>query len=105
MDPKDPACQIGHSELTNVSRIIHKGPCIVKTVHVACCGGAGYGWVYDGTSNKGEFKAYIAVADAASYSWRPGDGTDFNRGIYIEVNAATTHVTVTYIPESLKSFV
>lgn len=96
---------IGHSEYTNVTKLIHSGPCIVKSVHVACCGSAGYAWVYDGLNNQGKFKAYLALADAASYNWTPGEGTDFNYGIYVIVNAATTHVTVTYIPESWKDFI
>jgi len=97
--------QVGHSEYITASRCIHKGPCIVKAVHVGCCGGADYCRVYDGESNLGKLKAYIALKDGDSYTWRPGDGTDFDYGIYIDVHGTTLHVTVTYTPESWKAFI
>jgi len=96
---------IGTSEYTSSSRVIHKGPCIVKAVHVAADGVPGVCQVYDGLNDLGVLKAWIEGYQGMSYTWRPGDGTDFDLGIYIAVDAATTKVTVTYIPESWKDFI
>lgn len=96
---------IAPSEYTNTSRVIHKGPCIVKSVLVAGDGVAGDCQVYDGLNDKGKLKAFIATYADMSFTWRPGDGTDFDYGLYIAVSAATTHVTVTFIPESRKAFI
>lgn len=97
--------RIAPSEYTTTSRLIHSGPCIVKSVHVSCAVAGGNCSVYDGVNTSGNFKAYMALTANTSYTWRPGDGTDFDYGLYISVNAATTRVTVTYIPESWKSFI
>jgi len=97
--------EVSASDYTNTSRLIHSGPCIVRSVHIGCCGSAGYAQVYDGLNTNGTLKAYLALSDGDSYNWLPGDGTDFDQGIYIVVNAVTTHVTVTYIPESRKAFI
>lgn len=94
--------RISHSEYTASSRIIHKGPCIVKAVHVAADGANGDCQVYDGESTSGELKAHLEALSGTSYAWLPGDGTDFDYGIFIQVNAATTKVTVTYLPQSWK---
>lgn len=96
---------IGPSEYTNTSRIIQKGPCIVKSVHLSGDGEAADAQVYDGENNKGKLKAHLEVVQATSYTWMPGDGTDFDKGIYIAVSGSGAKVTVTYIPESRKAFV
>lgn len=96
---------VAPSEYTNTSRLIHSGPCIVKSVHVAGDGAPGDAQIYDGVNSSGTLKAHLEVLFGRSYTWRPGEGTDFDYGIYIAVNAATTKVTVTYIPESRKAFI
>jgi len=95
---------VGTSEYTHANRIIHKGPCIVKAVHLGADGANGDCQVYDGLNIKGKLKAHIEALSGMSYTWRPGDGTDFDVGIYIKVNAATSKVTVTYVPESRRNF-
>lgn len=97
--------EIATSGYTNTSRLIHSGPCIVKAVHVAGDGANGDCQVYDGVNSSGTLKAHIEVLSGTSYTWSPGGGTDFDYGIYIAVNAATTKVTVTFIPESRKAFI
>jgi hypothetical protein len=96
---------IAHSDYTKTSRVIHRGPCIVKTVHMAADGANADCQVYDGESTNGDLKAHIEALSGTSASWKPGDGTDFDKGIYIEVNAATTKVTITFITESWKHFI
>lgn len=97
--------RIAPSEYTNTSRIIHKGPCIIKSVHVTGGSGNSSCKVYDGQNATGELKADIRVVVDSSYTWRPGDGTDFDYGIYIVVSSSDTYVTVTFIPESRKAFI
>lgn len=97
--------KIGTSIYTTSNRIIHKGPCIVLAVHVAGDGANGDCQVYDGESTNDDQKAHIEVLSGTSYAWRPGQGTDFDKGIYIAVNASTTKVTVTFIPESRDKFI
>ena len=96
---------IAPSEYTNTSRLIHSGPCIVKTVHVAGDGGDVDAQVYDGLNTSGKLKAHIEALSGTSYTWRPGDGTDFDYGLYIAVKDTKTKVTVTFIPESRKKFI
>ena len=98
---------VAPSAYTVASRVINLGPCIVKTVHVAAAGANTNCKVYDGENANDKLKAHIEVLSGTSYTWRPGDGTDFDHGIYIEIDAATGvgYVTVTFIPESRKAFV
>lgn len=96
---------IGHSEYTNANRLIHSGPCIVKSVHISAAGANSYCHVYDGLNAKGKFMAHVEALSGSSYTWRPGDGTDFDLGLYIVVSVSNAKVTVTYIPESRKNFI
>lgn len=93
------------SEFTNTSRIIHKGPCIVCCVMVAADGADGDCQVYDGENASAELKAHIEALSGTTFRWQLSLGTDFDHGIYIVVNAATTKVTVTYTPESRRHFI
>jgi len=97
--------QIAPSEYTNTSKLIHSGPCIVRTVHIAGDGENADAQIYDGLSNKGKLKAHLEASQNTSYTWRPGDGTDFDRGLYVVVSGSGAKVTVTFIPESRKAFV
>lgn len=97
--------QIGRSDYTAASRLIHKGPCLVKSVHIAGDGENADCQVYDGENNKGELKAHLEVTQGRSYTWRPGDGTDFDNGLYVGVSGSGAKVTVTFIPESRKAFI
>ena len=96
---------IAPSEYTNTSRIINSGPCIVKTVHLAGDGENADCQVYDGLNNLGKMKAHLEVLQSTSYTWKPGEGTDFDYGLYVEVSGSGAKVTVTYIPESRKAFI
>lgn len=91
------------SEYTNANRLIHTGPCVVKTVHLAGDGEAANVQVYDGRGTNGELKAHLEVIQSTSYTWRPGDGTKFNNGIFIGVSGSGAKVTVTFKPKSRKA--
>lgn len=97
--------EVAPSEYTNTSRLIHSGPCIIKSVHMAADGANADCQVYDGLNTHGTLKAHLEARQGHSYTWRPGDGTDFDQGLYIAVNDVTTKVTVTFIPESRKKFI
>ena len=97
--------KIAPSEYTNTSRLIHAGPCIVKAVHLAGDGEAANCQVYDGLNTLGSLKAHIEVPEGRSYTWTPGDGTDFDQGLYIAVSGGGAKVTVTFIPESRKNYI
>lgn len=96
---------VSPSEYGNSSRVMYIGPCIVKSVHAVGPGSAGAINIYDGVNANGIKKARIDVLTNAGYTWRPGDGTDFDFGIYIEVIEGTVEFTVTYSPESPKKFI
>jgi len=94
-----------HAEITNASRVIHKGPCLVTGFCVAGDGAAGVANLYDGENDLGEHKCRITVLDSTTFEWSLTHPVDFDKGIYIDVNAATTFAMVSYIPESWKDFV
>lgn len=96
---------VAHSEFTNTSRVIHKGPCIVCCVMIAGDGAAADCQVYDGENDRGTLKAHMEALSGTTFRWQLAFGTDFDNGIYIKVNANTTKVTVTYTPESRKDFI
>jgi len=97
--------KIATSEYTTTSRLIHSGPCIVKCIHVWTPEGGGGCNVYDGYNTSGTLKAHVQPLANSSYTWRPGEGTDFDQGLYLELSGAGNKVTVTYIPESRKAFI
>ncbi|MFZ2149261.1 MAG: hypothetical protein WAV28_18780 [Sedimentisphaerales bacterium] len=97
--------EVSTSDYTKSSRMIHSGPCIVRAVHIAGDGANADCQIYDGLNDSGTLKAHLEALSGTSYTWRPADGTDFDFGIYIHVNATTTKVTVTFIPESRKKFI
>lgn len=105
MSEKKELPKVAPTEYSNSSRIIHRGPCIVKSVHMAADGANGDCQIYDGVSISDKRKAHLEALSGTSAEWRPGDGTDFDSGIYLVVNANTTKVSITYIPESWKDFI
>ena len=94
-----------HAELTNTSRVIHRGPCLITAFSVTGDGAAGEADIYDGVNALGEHKCRINVLSGTLFSWPIPNPVDFDNGIYIVVDAATMFVTVCYIPESWKDFV
>ena len=99
-EPKD--ANIARSDYTNTSRVLFVGPCVVTNVHLGADGAQADCQVYDGVNAQGELKAHIEALSGTSFDWDPHDGVDFNYGIYIAVNAATSKVTVTFSPRTRK---
>lgn len=90
------------SDHTSTSRVIYLGPCVVRDVTIAGDTANAACQVYDGESASDELKLHIEALSDMSCSWSPPGGVLFNKGIYIAVNASTSHVTVTYEPVSRK---
>jgi len=101
-DVKSLLLRPAHSDLTNVTRVIHKGPCLVTGFSVAGDGAAGVANIYDGENALGEHKCRVTVLDSTTFGWDLTHPVHFEQGIFIDVNAVTTFVTVCYVPVSLK---
>lgn len=96
---------IAHAELTNLNRIIHKGPCLITGFSVTGLGGAGDAYLYDGESANEPLKCVVSVISGTTFHWDLTHPVDFDKGIYVETSTDKIHVTVCYIPESWKDFV
>jgi len=103
-EPIELKCHVARAELTHVSRIIHKGPCLITGFSVAGYGAAGTADLYDGENALGEHKCRVSVLQNTTFPWPLVHPVDFDKGIYIEVAEETTYVTICYIPESWKDF-
>lgn len=90
---------ITHCRHVQANTIIHKGPCIVTGITVSGEGAVGDADIYDGESGLEELKFHIEVIAGTTFGPNLFEGTDFDKGIYVAVNLATTHVTVQYSPE------
>ena len=80
--------------------VIHKGPCIVGNV---VCSGEGADAtcdVYDGDNTSAEKKLHLDALSKTSFGTGAANRGYFRNGIYIVVNASTTHVSIWYIPLS-----
>ena len=93
-------CTVSHAELVTVNGCVHKGPCLITGIVVGDNAVNGVANLYDGENALGRHKFHIAVLAHTSFSWPIVHPVDFDDGIYITVGAATTHVTVCYIPLS-----
>ncbi len=96
---------ISHAELVNASGIVHRGPCLITGFSVTGHGAAGVADLYDGENAHGDHKCRVAVLSGTTFEWDIVHPVDFDKGIYIAVDLATTYVTICYIPESRKDFV
>lgn len=90
------------TEFTNVTRVIHIGPCEVDDVTLAGDGAAADCQVYDGTNAQGKLKIHLEAISGTTFSWSPTHHANFHFGIYIVVNAGTSKVTVMFNPKSSK---
>jgi len=101
----DLKCFFAHAELTHVSRLIHKGPCLVTGFVVSGHGAAGTADIYDGENSEGRHMCRIKVLQNTTFDWPITHPIDFDNGIYIVVAEDTTYVTVCYVPESRKDYI
>lgn len=103
-DGRERFCRISHAELVNASGIIHRGPCLITGFVVTDNAVNGVANLYDGLNAQGKHKCRVSVLAHTTFPWPIMHPVDFDRGIYVTVGAATTFVTVCYIPESRGDF-
>lgn len=95
---------VAHCRMTNANVIIHKGPCLVVGITISADGVNADCDVYDGENANEERKFHLEALAGTTFGAQLWEGTDFDKGIYVVVNAATTFVTIQYIPESMHKF-
>lgn len=95
---------VGHSLHFNASQVCYKGPCLVTGITISADGVNGDCQIYDGENANCEFKYHLEALAGTTFSADIWEATDFNHGIFLVVNAATTHVTIQYIPLPLSDF-
>lgn len=87
-------------EYTNTSRVIYKGPCIIRCIMLAGDGANVDCQVYDGVNAQGKMRAHIEALSGTTFHFDPPGGVLFRTGLYIAVNAANAKVTLTLAPVS-----
>jgi len=86
------------SKMVNVNTVILVGPCIVGCITIAGDGAVGDCDIYDGENAQAERKYHLETVAGITAVGTAGSLKKFEHGIYVVVNAATTFVTVEYIP-------
>lgn len=85
-------------EHRNADSLIYKGACKVHSIFVDADGAAAQVDVYDGVDTTGERKFRInAISDDSKFLLFT-EPAEFDMGVYIDVNAATTFVTIQVSP-------
>lgn len=90
--------EIGHVEMTNSDRVMFRGPCLVSFIFVGSDGVAAQVDIYDGDSTLGEHKFRVNVIADDSKPISLPYPTDFDKGVFVDVNAATTFVSIQIHP-------
>ncbi|MCK4794555.1 MAG: hypothetical protein KAV87_63080 [Desulfobacteraceae bacterium] len=98
MSDKRKLSESGRTKFITLSGKIYEGSCIVDCVNVAGDGAAADCQIYDGENANAEQKAHIEALSGTTADWCPSEGSRFDYGIYVAVNAATTKVSVTFFP-------
>lgn len=86
------------AEITNTSRIINRGECLLASVLLSADGANGEADIYDGFGDAGQHVAKLKMTDGLSQDWSLKHPVYLRRGLYVKVNAATTYVTVVFNP-------
>lgn len=87
-----------HITMTNLTGTIFKGSCLVYAIVVNADGADAQVDIYDGMNTSGEHKFRINTLSNTDRPIMLTVPTDFDYGIHIVVNAATTFVSVQYVP-------
>ena len=85
-------------ELTTASRLIARGPVWLLSVTIAGDGANADAQVYDGIDSSGEEKTHLEALSSTTFRLGLHYPVLFSKGLYVAVSAATTHLTVTYMP-------
>ena len=82
----------------HASQGVHIGPCVVGNVAITSTTGTGLVKVYDGLNALAEEKFVLACIQDTTFATGAAQDHDFKHGIYITVDAATTHAMISYYP-------
>lgn len=85
-------------DLITVTGILHIGRCILHAVLLAGDGANADCQVSDSSDGNTNEKFHIESLSGTTFGWRSTDGVIFDRGIYITVNASTSHVMIEWHP-------
>ena len=87
-------------ELFNADNKYHIGPCLVFSATISGDGAAADCDIYDGSGVLDTKKHHLETASGTSFQWSSTPPVLFEKGIYVDLNASTTAVMITYIPIS-----
>ena len=79
-------------------QLVHIGPAVVYSVLAGGTSNPGTATIYDGENENGRKAIFVEYAQNTSGLWQSPVGTKFLNGIYVDVDATTTTVTVEYEP-------
>ena len=89
--------RIPSMELTTVSRLITKGPVWLLSATLAGDGANADAQIYDGKDASGTEKCHLEALSGTTFSAQIYYPVLFHTGIYVAVNASTSHLTLTYV--------
>ena len=89
-----------HSKMVNSSGVVYLGKAEIAGITIIGNGAAAVVDIHDGENTKMEKRYRLVTADGTSFSVPFLKVDDFDYGIYVTVNAATTFVMIQYLPVS-----
>lgn len=87
----------------NTSQLLYKGPCLICGIGITGDGANGEIDIYDGVNDSAEHKMKLKCLDSTTHSINTTYPIQFNYGIYVKVNATTTHSYIYWIPQERES--
>lgn len=97
--------RVAHCKMYHKSEVAYVGPCLVASVIITGDGGGADADIYDGVSDRDEWKAHLEALSGTTFGWDPGCTTDFDKGIYVKITGDYTYITICWIPESWKKYI
>ena len=94
-----------HSKMVNSSGVVYLGKAEIAGITIIGNGAAAVVDIHDGENTKMEKRYRLVTADGTSFSVPFLKVDDFDYGIYVTVNAATTFVMIQYLPVSKEQFI
>ena len=80
------------------SQKVHIGPCIIYSITIAADGANADCQIKDGVTSAAPERLHLETLSGTSHTLAPAIPFKLNKGIYVVVNATTTHVSITYLP-------
>ncbi len=83
-----------------VNSLVAPGPCVLLSATIAAEGAAADCDIYNGKNANAPSPAHLEALSGTTFHLDLEGPALFENGIFVEVNASTTHVMVEYIPLS-----